>query len=413
MNLSWAALRMLEEEHGDSFYILDIRRFEKNLLEMRQAFRCVYPNTNIGYSCKTNYLPRLCQAVSGMDGYVEVSSAMEYDLATICGVDPRRLIFNGPLKSADELERALIAGSIVNLDGFEEVEIVEALARACPDRSLSVGLRCNFDIGERPISRFGFDVNGGDLETAFSRLDALRTCRVDGLHCHFSTPGRSVKSYRHRTEKLLEVADRHFKDRQPRFIDVGGGFFGKMPTDLRSQFDVHVPTYAEYADAVASPLRRRYPDETGVELIVEPGMAVVSDVLAFVAKVRGVKQIQSRRVALVSGSIHDVRPTMTDKRLALRVYASDVRRTERTVAGPVDLVGYTCLEHDCLYAGYSGEIGVDDYAVFENVGAYTIVLRPPFIRPGPPVVSYDALADAYALVRRRETVEDVLSTYVI
>jgi diaminopimelate decarboxylase len=108
-----------------------------------------------------------------------------------------------------------------------------------------------------------------------------------------------------------------------------------------------------------------------------------------------------------------VKPTLTDKQLSLQVYPSPETSPHRNISPPVDLVGYTCMEHDCLYHNYSADIGIGDYVVFDNIGAYTVVFKPPFIRPSPPIISYDSTLKKYELVRRRETTQDVFSTYVI
>lgn len=413
MALSWQTLHNLEKEYGDSFFILDLRQFENNYKEFLQGFRSIYPKTNLGYSYKTNYIPKICQTAHSMGGYAEVVSQMEYDLAISIGVPPARIIFNGPLKHQEDLEKAILAGSIVNLDCWEEVEMVETLAKRLPEQKIAVGLRCNFDIGTNRISRFGFDVAAGELDRAFQRLTELNNCAVDGLHCHISTSERSTESYARRTQKIIELTDDYFKDEQPRYLDIGGGFFGKMTDDLRSQFDGYIPNYQEYAEAVAPQLKSRYPDNSGPELIIEPGVAIVSDVLNFVAKVVGLKTVRSRQIALVVGSVHNVKPTGTDKNLSLRVYRNEENREGRKISGKLDIVGYTCMEHDCLYKDYSGEIGIGDYAVFENMGAYTVVFKPPFIRPNPPIISYDSILNEYRLIRRRETSEDVFSTYVL
>jgi diaminopimelate decarboxylase len=164
MKLSWCDFERLEREYGESFFILDICRFEQNYTEFVRAFRSIYANTNLGYSYKTNYLPKLCQTASALGGYAEVVSQMEYELALSIGVPPQRIIFNGPLKPQAVLEQAILAGSIVNLDCLEEVEIVAELARKSPTQQIEVGLRCNFDLGNDRISRFGFDVAAGDLD---------------------------------------------------------------------------------------------------------------------------------------------------------------------------------------------------------------------------------------------------------
>ncbi|MTJ55117.1 decarboxylase [Anabaena sp. UHCC 0253] len=413
MQLSWQRLFELETEFGDSFFILDLEKFASNYQEFLQSFRSIYPHTNLGYSYKTNYIPKLCQTVHSLGGYAEVVSQMEYDLAIAIGVSPSRIIFNGPLKSPADLENAILAGSIVNLDCLEEVEVVTALARRLPENKIAVGLRCNFDVGAGRISRFGFDVEGGALDDVFKEFRELNNCSVLGLHCHISTSTRSVESYKIRTQKIIELTDYYFPDQQPQFIDIGGGFFGKMQDDLKAQFDCHIPSYQEYAEAIAPQLRSRFPDDSGPELIIEPGVAVVADVLKFVGKVVGIKTVRCRQVALVVGSIHNIKPTLTDKKLSLQVYSSGENSQKPKLSGSVDLVGYTCMEHDCLYPDYADEIGIGDYAVFDNLGAYTVVFKPPFIRPNPPIISYDSTLEKYTLVRRKETSQDVFSTYVI
>lgn len=412
MLLTWQALNKLEAEYGEAFFILDLNKFKDNYRNFLTSFREIYPNTNLGYSYKTNYIPKLCQCVNAMGGYAEVVSQMEYDLAIRIGVEPSKIIFNGPLKSKEEIEKAILAGSIVNLDSLQEVTVVESLARKLPEHKISFGLRCNFDIGTDRISRFGLDVENGDLDKVFSIFRDLSNCSIAGLHCHFSTPARSVESYALRTKRILEVSDEYFQAGSPQFIDIGGGFFGKMPEELSQQFDYPIPSYQEYAEVIASQFQRKYIQRTAPQLILEPGVAIVADVMRFVGKVVGVKTIRSRNIALLVGSIHNIAPTLNSKRLPLTVYRNP-DSTESTIAAPVDLVGYTCMEHDCLLKDYLGEVGIGDYAVFNNIGAYTIVFKPPFIRPNPPILAYDSASDEYTLARRKETTDDVFSTYLI
>ena len=413
MELSWQVLHKLEEDYGDSFYLLDISKFENNYREFLQAFRSIYHKSNIGYSYKTNYTPRLGQSVNSLGGYAEVVSQMEYDIAIAVGVPPSRIIFNGPLKEKENIENAIRAGSIVNLDSLQEVFIVEALAQHLPDHQIAVGLRCNFDIGTNRISRFGFDVEAGELDYAFKTFESLNNCFIEGLHCHFSTSHRSQESYALRTKNILELSEHYFKDKPPKFIDVGGGFFGKMTETLSQQFDCPIPSYQDYAEAIATQFRYRFSQDSGPELILEPGVALVADVMSFVGKVVAVKTVRSRKIALVTGSIQTIKPTLTDKKKPLIVHKNPDSDNQEKLRGLVDIVGYTCMEHDCLYEDYQGEIGIGDYVVFENVGAYTTVFKPPFIRPNPPIVSYDSILNEYTLSRRRETSQDVLCTYII
>ncbi len=182
-----------------------------------------------------------------------------------------------------------------------------------------------------------------------------------------------------------------------------------MPPKLRAQFDHELPEYHEYAAAIAPQLKAHY-GNAGPELIIEPGVAVVSDVLRFVTTVVGLKTIRGRNLAQVVGSIHNVKPTGTDKKLAFELLANP--SPTRQLNGPVDLVGYTCMEHDSLYPDFPAAVRLGDFAVFHNLGAYTLVFKPPFIRPNPPIIGYDSTCDSFTLLRREETAADVFATYL-
>jgi diaminopimelate decarboxylase len=58
-------------------------------------------------------------------------------------------------------------------------------------------------------------------------------------------------------------------------------------------------------------------------------------------------------------------------------------------------------------------VDIGDYAVFDNMGAYTVVFKPPFIRPNPSIVTYDSETGSYCLSRRAETFDDVFASYSI
>lgn len=76
-----------------------------------------------------------------------------------------------------------------------------------------------------------------------------------------------------------------------------------------------------------------------------------------------------------------------------------------------DITGYTCLEDDILYKGLEQEIHVGDVLCFGNAGAYTNVLKPPFIQAGCGIVAIGEDIGA-RLVKRTEKTEDFLASYI-
>ena len=123
MKLDYKLLKSLSKEYGDSFYILDTNKFENNYVEFITSFKKKYANTHIGYSYKTNYIPKICSIINNKNEYAEVVSEMEYDLAIKIGVDPTHIIVNGPYKTKSSLIKYFTQGSLVNIDSLYEIRL--------------------------------------------------------------------------------------------------------------------------------------------------------------------------------------------------------------------------------------------------------------------------------------------------
>ena len=412
LGLTWDMLCDLERRYGNSFYLLDLSAFRDNYEEFLQAFRNIYPRTHLAYSYKTNYIPHVCQMVNSLSGYAEVVSRMEYDYAVHLGVSPNRIIFNGPYKTREDIETAVLGGSTVNLDSAYEVETVKQIARANPTHTATLGLRCNFDAGLEDVSRFGFSVENGDLASAYRNLNQIENCRVGGLHCHFASLERTVHSFVIRARTMIDLARNLFEDGRPDYLDLGGGFFSKMKPALKKAFACPVPTYHEYATAIAPQFSDAFGVDAGPRLILEPGIGITADILTFVAKIIDMKTVRSRRYALASGSIQNLKQHIPGgKNPFMRVVHNPKLPRAAMSTGPSDIVGYTCVESDCLYRGYVGKLAPGDYVVFDNIGAYSIVMKPPFIRPAPPILAIDNQSGDVELVRRQEQLADVFQAY--
>ena len=219
---------------------------------------------------------------------------------------------------------------------------------------------------------------------------------------------RSAQAYGHRTQRMIDLARSIFPDAPPRYIDIGGGFAGSMPAELAAQLPYDVPDMKDYAAAVAGTFARAFDATNGPELIVEPGMGLLSDVLHFVCAVASVKMIAGEHHAITTGSIYNVKPTLNKFDLPLHVVPGGGSAAEEATW---TISGYTCMEIDILHGGYKGRIGQGDLLVFSNVGAYTVVLKPPFIKPAPAIVALGS-DGTFGLIKRPESLDNIMSTYI-
>jgi diaminopimelate decarboxylase len=271
-------------------------------------------------------------------------------------------------------------------------------------------LRCHVELEDGRRSRFGLATD--ELTSAHQRLAKLPGCELVGLHVHQSTR-RDEDSFRRRAEHLVAAAHRLFGDSQPAILDIGGGLYGPMPPELRRQFVGDVPGWDDVAATVTAVLAKAYGGTAAPELVIEPGVGVVAVAVRFVCRVAAVKRLPSAAVAVVTGSVQDVKPRRSALRLPLTVVPGPTGALVERIAGPLDVTGYTCMEDDMLVDGYDGDLGVGDFLVFGHVGAYTSVFRPPFIRPAPPMLILDRATETLGVARRGETLDDILATYAL
>lgn len=397
--MKYATLAQIAERHGDAFYLFDRERFAGNYRAFTEAFHCHYPRAQIAYSYKTNYAPAVCRQVDTLGGYAEVVSEMEYALARRLGVAPGRIIYNGPCKSPGSLREALTTGTIVNLDSERDVRHLKQIAGEHPQSAMQVAIRCNFEIEGCLDSRFGMDVNGPVFAATLDVIRGLKNVRLGGLHCHF--PNREIDSFKGRISSILAVADRIFAT-PPDFINVGGGYFGHLPDSLRRCYTRVVPSYADYGAVLGGAMAARYgrgPDSP--LLFVEPGTALVADTFRFVTRVIDKKQIRARKLAFVAGSMFNVSPYAKSNSLPVAVINQDGNAAGDDSAPGYDVAGYTCIEGDVLTRDLRVRIEVDDFLVYENVGSYSIVMKPPFILPSVPILAWPLGADGEVEVLKR------------
>jgi diaminopimelate decarboxylase len=215
----------LLREYGSPLFVVSRTRLAEEFHAFRDAFRARYPNTEVAYSYKTNYLTAIRAALHEEGAWAEVVSGLEYEMACRLGVPPERIVFNGPDKRDDDLRRAVKDGAFINVDSFDELAALEEAA-ASVGRVPAIGLRLGVRATPVPWEKFGFSVEAGLAEEACRRAAASRRVRLAGLHVHLGTDLTDARAYRTTIETLLPLMQRYEKQHEVRWeqLDLGGGF---------------------------------------------------------------------------------------------------------------------------------------------------------------------------------------------
>lgn len=406
-HLNITDLQKLSKQFGDGFYFLDTDVFLKNYEGLTKTFKNYYSNFNIAYSYKTNYIPKLCKVVNEHGGFAEVVSEMELEIAKKTGVAFEKIIWNGPIKNKTVLEEFLLHGGCSNIDNLDEWNFISVLADSNSETKFNVGIRCNFDVGDGVLSRFGVDTESDDFITICKGIASKKNVRLVSIQCHFAK--RNAAYWEKRTRIMLAIYDRlvvEFGLKAER-IDLGGALSGDMSEDFAKQIGATLYGYKAFAEASATIVDNHFKNATFKPiLLIEPGTAVAADCMRVAFKVMNIKTVRGKSIATVFGSQKNISMQGINPPITI-VHGTDSLDDYTNL----DFAGYTCIESDYLYKGYNGKLAKGDFIILKNCGSYSVVMKPPFILPNFPIIDISSGVDNVELIKRAECFDDLFNTY--
>lgn len=402
--------RALLQQFGSPLFVLSEKALRARYRSFLDTFSSAGIETNVAYSYKTNYLPALCAILREEGAMSEVVSGMEYELARALGAGGDEIVFNGPYKERDELERAIADGALVNIDGFHELEQIAQLADSM-HRTARVGIRFNFTYGNASWTKFGFSYESGDAVRALKRISELPSLSFEAFHNHSGTFNVDPNIYGRSAALMVELAIRAGQfGLKPTIADFGGGF--PSGNTLKPDFDV--PGGAEeshgnlkpYAEAILNRMRMAGDLFGGrPKLYLEPGRALVDDAMQLICTVVGIKDLREQGTAVIVDAGVNLVPTAYWYEHGVHA-APETRNKPGGADKPVHIYGPLCMQIDVIKERASlptPEIG--DPLLIGNVGAYCVSQSMQFIRTRPAVILLGE--NGPEVIRRRETWRDV------
>lgn len=395
--------RFLDYSPQNAFFVFDRDRFENNISNIQRSFSNVGVPLDIGYSFKTNFTPYICKTARRFGCKAEVVSPFEYSLARRYGFAPDEIIYNGVCKDVWQAYSCAELGGIVNCDTVSEFSKLAEIAKSRGEK-IKLGVRVTFSVGNGIQSRFGIPYESKEFEDLLALLSdesVKEHVELAGIHCHISK-ARQLHYWRCRIFKMLDIAKAlHVTD----YIDLGGDMFSEMEQDMSKQFGGYC-TMQEYAYAIAQELS--YADKK-YRIILEAGTPTIANAMSMYSRVTAIKcrPDYPHDIVILNTSKFDLGYASSVLNLPIAVYKTG--NAPRKNLHDAVFTGYTCIEDDKIYRGYTGELAVGDTVVFRNVGAYSISQSPAFILPQPEILAVHG--DSIEIIKRRSTPSNVLASY--
>lgn len=369
------------EMGGSPLYILEPDVLVSRAAAFREAFARRIPRVQCFFAMKSNNLPDVSRVLAGQGYGLDVSSGAELETALSLGAD--QIIFSGPGKTVDELERAVAnAGRVtVMMDSFGELERLSAVA-AQKKVKVRAGVRLNSN-PDGLWKKFGIPLAAlGDCWRKSAASGYIDLC---GLQFHSSwnlDPARQAEFIRI-LGGGLEKMPGSFRDTLA-FIDIGGGYWPAQGEWLISDNPLaHVRLAADpidtFADVLSGALADHIFTRTDCRIYMEPGRWICNDCMHILLTV-----IDRKDENLV---ICDAGTNMVGWERFETDYFPILNLTDPApVERPCMVLGSLCTPHDVWgYAFFGKDIHPGDILMIPTQGAYTYSLRQQFIKPLPGV----------------------------
>ncbi len=387
---------------GTPAYVYSRGTIERNFRRFDLAF-ADYPHT-ICYSVKANpnigLLRLLAEAGAGFD----IVSVGELHRVLRAGGDPRRTVFSGVGKTAEEMDAALEAGILLfNAESGEELKLLARRARRARLRA-PAALRVNPDVNAEThpyiatgLRRHKFGVDFARAEELYLDAARLKSLEMIGIACHIGSQILVLEPFLEALEKLLHLAERlRRRGLDIRFLDLGGGL------GVPYQPGQAGPDVAEYARRIVE--RISSAAGNGYHVMLEPGRSIVGEAGLLLTRVLYRKRTGRKNFVVVDAAMNDLlRPALYGSYHQIRP-AVEGRRREivADVVGPVCESGDFFAQDRRLPAPRAGEL----MAIF-TAGAYGASLGSNYnSRLRPPEVLVEG--KTFRVIRERETHDDLM-----
>ncbi len=354
----------------------------------------------ICYAVKANSNLAVLNLMARMGSGFDIVSVGELERVLLAGGDPARVVFSGVGKRVDEMQRALEVG--IHCFNVESEAELERLSRVASEmgKSAPVSLRVNPDVDAKTHpyistglkeNKFGIDINRA--EAVYRRAAELPGVEPVGIDCHIGSQLTELSPFLAALERVLLLAERlAAQGIAIRHLDLGGG----LGIPYR---DEEPPLPADYADAVLARLR-----DTGYEIILEPGRAIMGNAGVLLMRVEYLKDNGDHHFAIVDAAMNDnMRPALYQAWQAI----VPVDANAKGIAARYDIVGPICETGDFLGKDRALSLKEGDLLAMRSSGAYGFSMSSQY-NSRPRAVEIMVDGDQVHVIRQRETIAQLV-----
>ncbi|MBL0288630.1 MAG: diaminopimelate decarboxylase [Bacteroidetes bacterium] len=387
------------KEFGTPIYVYDSAKIAAQYNRLKDAFSDT--KVQINYACKALSNINIMKLMGTLGAHIDTVSIQEVQLALKAGFEPENILYTPNCVNIDEIKKAVGFGVGINIDNLS---ILEQFGHEYGN-TYPVCIRLNPHI----MAGGNTKISTGHIDSKFGisiyqlrhlqRVIATYKIKVHGLHMHTGSDILDTDVFLRGAEIMFENAIQ-FPDLD--FIDFGSGFKVKYSpddntTDIEGLGKELSKRFNEFCKAYGKSLT----------LVFEPGKYLVSESGYLLVRSNVIKQTMSTVfVGVDSGQNHLIRPMFYDAYHHITNISNP-----NGITRIYTVVGYICETDTFGWDRKLNEVREGDILALHNAGAYGFSMSSNYnsrYRPAE-ILIHEGKAH---LIRRRETLEDLLATTV-
>ncbi len=402
----------LSEKYGTALYVYDVAMIREKARAFRNAFEQEKVNYQVAYASKAFSCMAMIQLAEEEGLSLDVVSGGELYTALEAGFPVERIHFHGNNKSEAEIRMALDAkiGCFV-VDNFYELTLLEQLAEeknvvANVLLRITPGIEAHthdYILTGQEDSKFGFDLQSGQVEQAIVQATSMKAIHLLGLHCHIGSQIFETNGFVMAIEKIYRYLATWFElyGYEPEVLNLGGGF------GIRYTEEDHPLPVGDYIEAMVNAVRTQLGNEMRIpEIWIEPGRSLVGEAGLTLYTVGSHKKVPELRhyLAVDGGMTDNLRPALYQAKYE----ATIANRMNEPKEQVYSVAGKCCESGDMLIwdCTLQRALAGDTMAVF-STGAYGYSMANNYNRLPRPAVVFVENGEAQ-LVVKRESFEDLI-----
>lgn len=391
------SVQTITEQYGTPCYIYSRATIERHWHAFNDALNGF--KHLVCYAVKANSNLAVLNLMARLGSGFDIVSAGELERVLKAGGDPQKIVFSGVGKTRDELARALDRGiRCFNIESEAELHCLNDVAKAKSVQApISIRVNPDVDAGTHPYistglkeNKFGIDINSALY--IYESAAQMSNIQIVGVDCHIGSQLTEIAPFVDAMQRVLRLVDT-LAERGIHLdhIDLGGGL-GICYNDEKP------PLPHEWALALSDVLGER-----NVEIIIEPGRAIVGNAGILVTKIEYLKTNADKEFAVVDAAMNDlIRPSLYDawqEIIPVQLHMDGSKKS-------YDIVGPICETGDFLGKDRELNCRQGDLLAVRSSGAYGFTMSSNYnSRPRVAEIMVDG-EHAY-LVRERETLDQL------